>query len=380
MRKTGTMEELIRLRHELHRNPELSGQERATGKRLRFYLNKYRPNELHTGIAGEGMAAVYYGSEPGPTILIRCDLDALPIQEINNKPHRSTVNGVAHACGHDGHMVMVSGLASLLKANPLKRGRVILFYQPEEENGKGAVKSIKRLKELNIFPDFAFALHNMPKYPMGSLVLAKHTFAAASKGVIIKLIGKNSHAAFPEKGINPALAIAEITQKLSSLAHLENFKDFVLLTIIHIRLGDVAFGTSPGFGELMLTLRSFDNDDMKTLAAKTIETARGIGVSHGLVVETSITDDYPAAVNHPELKLLVTALANKRNREIITLNEPNRWSDDFANFTQQVPSIIFGLGVGEHVADLHSPDYDFPDEAIEHGMQIFDDIISNYLR
>ena len=374
------MEELIRLRRELHRNPELSGQERATGKRVRFYLNKYKPNDLFTGIAGEGMAAVFYGSEPGPTVLVRCDLDALPIQETNNHLHRSVVEGVAHACGHDGHMVMVSGLASLLKASPIKRGRLVLFYQPEEENGKGAQKSIERLKELKIFPDFAFALHNMPKYPIGSLVLAKHTFAAASKGMVIKLIGKNSHAAFPEKGINPALAIAEITQKLSLITQQEHFKDFVLLTIIHIKLGDVAFGTSPGFGEIMFTLRSFDNDDMETLAAKAVEIAKSVGVSHGLAVETFITDDYPAAVNHPELKLLVSELAEKQNREIITLDEPNRWSDDFANFAKEVPAIIFGLGVGEDVAELHSSDYDFPDEAIEHGMQLFDSIISHYLR
>ena len=374
------MEELIRLRHELHRNPELSGKERATGKRLRFYLNQYKPDELVTGIAGRGMAAIYNGGEPGPTILIRCDLDAVPIQETSGKPHASVANGVSHACGHDGHMVMVSGLASLLKQNPLKRGRAILFFQPEEENGKGAKKSIERLKELNLFPDFAFALHNMPKYPLGSIVLANHTFAAASKGMIIKFFGKNSHAAYPEKGINPALAIAEITQKLCLLAKEGKFNDFVLLTVIHIRVGDVAFGTSPGYGELMLTLRSFNNDDMDTLAAKTVETAEIIGKKHELSVETKITDDYPAAVNHPELKLLVHDLATSQHREVIRLDEPNRWSDDFSNFALEVPAIIFGLGVGEDMPDLHSPDYDFPDEAIEHGMQLFDTIISYYLR
>ncbi|MDD4672052.1 MAG: amidohydrolase [Bacteroidales bacterium] len=380
MRKSVTMDELIRLRHELHRNPELSGHERATGKRLRFYLKKYKPNELITGIAGRGMAAVFNGSEPGPTVLIRCDLDAVPIQETSGKPHSSVANGASHACGHDGHMVMVSGLASQLNTNPPKRGRVILFYQPEEENGRGAKNSIEHLRRLNLFPDFAFALHNMPKYPIGSIVLAKHTFAAASKGMIIKLIGKNSHAAFPEKGINPALAIAEITQELCLLANKSDFDDFVLTTVIHIRLGDVAFGTSPGYGELMLTLRSFDNEDMEKLTAKTVQIAEHIGIKHGLSIETHITDDYPAAVNHPELKLLVKELASKQDRVVVRLKEPNRWSDDFAHFAQEVPSIIFGLGVGEDAPDLHSPDYDFPDEAIEHGIEIFDSIVSHYLR
>jgi amidohydrolase len=374
------MEELIRLRHELHRNPEISGQERATGKRLRFYLNKYRPQELYTGIAGEGMAAVYNGPEPGPTLLFRCDLDALPIEEVNKRPHRSVVPGVAHACGHDGHMVMVSGLASLINKNPIKRGRVILFYQPEEENGMGARKSIQRLKDLNLYPDFAIALHNIPKYPMGSVIVAQRAFSAASKGLIIKLIGKNSHAAYPEKGINPALAISEITRQLYSLTKQKIFSDFVLLTIIHIRLGEVAFGTSPGLGEIMVTLRSFKNEDMEMLSKRVIEIAREIGANHSLAVETAITDDYPAAQSNTDLNKLLTSISKQQNRLVIEMDEPNRWSEDFANFTIEGTALIFGLGVGENVPDLHSPEYDFPDEAIEHGLQVFNAIISHYLR
>ncbi|MDD2550292.1 MAG: M20/M25/M40 family metallo-hydrolase, partial [Bacteroidales bacterium] len=127
-------------------------------------------------------------------------------------------------------------------------------------------------------------------------------------------------------------------------------------------------------------LRSFDNEDMEKLTAKTVQIAEHIGIKHGLSIETHITDDYPAAVNHPELKLLVKELASKQDRVVVRLKEPNRWSDDFAHFAQEVPSIIFGLGVGEDAPDLHSPDYDFPDEAIEHGIEIFDSIVSHYLR
>ena len=378
--KNISMEELIRLRHELHRNPELSGQERATGKRIRFYLNKYRPDELLTGIAGEGMAAVYNGEEAGPTVLFRCDMDALPIQEAVNRMHMSSVPGVAHVCGHDGHMVMVSGLAAKIKRNPIKKGRVILFYQPSEENGQGARKSIERLKDLNLYPDYAFAFHNMPKYPLGSIVLSKDTFAAASKGLIIKLIGKDSHAAYPEKGLNPALAIAKITHELCELTSREVFSRFVMLTIIHIRLGEVAFGTSPGHGEIMITLRSFNDDDMEKLTEMAIGIARNIGVDHGLAVETSITDDYPAAVSNASMLKLVREVAASQNIQTVDLDEPNRWSEDFANFTQQGPSLLMGLGVGEDVPDLHSPDYDFPDEAVQIGVAFLDSIVTRMLR
>ncbi|PKP39228.1 MAG: amidohydrolase [Bacteroidetes bacterium HGW-Bacteroidetes-15] len=372
------MDELIRLRHELHRNPELSGHERATGKRLRFFLNKYKPDELYTGIAGEGMAAVYNGSEPGPTLLFRCDLDALPIHETIRRSYSSTSPGVSHVCGHDGHMAIVSGLAPVLTNDPIKKGRVILFYQPEEENGKGASKSIERLKELNLYPDFAFAIHNMPKYPLGSLILGEHTFASASKGLILKLIGKDSHAAYPEKGINPSLAISEIIQGLNQLTQQKFFSKFVLLTIIHIRVGEIAFGTSPGYGEIMVTLRSFANTDMEILSQKAIELSRSIGIKHGLMVETSITDSYPAAVCDHDLTDLMKSIAKEQNREILVLKEPNRWSEDFSHFTLNGPAIILGLGVGENVPELHSPDYDFPDEAIEHGINLLREVINRF--
>lgn len=373
------MDELIRLRHELHRNPELSGQERATGKRLRFFLNKYKPDELYTGIAGEGMAAVYHGSEPGPTVLFRCDIDALPIQETTKSPYSSKVPGVSHACGHDGHMTIVSGLASDLSTYRIKKGKAILFYQPEEENGQGASKSIKRLKELNLFPDLSFAIHNMPKHPLGSVIIGEHTFASASKGLIFKLIGKASHAAYPEKGINPSMAISEIIQELNGLTKEKIFSSFVLLTIIHIRVGEIAFGTSPGYGEIMVTLRSFANADMEILSQKAIDITRTIGTKYGLMVETSVTDDYPAANCDKELTNLIKSIAIEQNREVVVLKEPNRWSEDFSNFTLHGQSIIFGLGVGESVPDLHSPDYDFPDAAIEHGIEILKAVANKYL-
>jgi amidohydrolase len=374
------MEELIRFRQELHRNPELSGKERATAKRIRFFLNRYKPDELFTGIAGEGMAAIYDSQEPGPTILFRCDLDALPIHETQNVPYRSIVPGIAHVCGHDGHIAIVSGLAKLLKEKPIKKGRVILFYQPEEENGQGAKKSIARLRELSLIPDFAFAIHNMPKYPLGSIILGRKSFASASKGLIIRLIGRNSHAAYPEQGINPSLAISEIVQGLHKLQKYKGFTDFVLITIIHIRVGEVAFGTSPGYGEIMLTLRAFADEDMNILSQKSIDLARSSGHKHNLAVETSFTDDFPAAVCDPKLTQLVEQVANNQSKPVLFLENPNRWSEDFSHFTASFPSILFGLGVGEDVPELHSPNYDFPDDALEHGLNIFDAIIDEMLR
>jgi metal-dependent amidase/aminoacylase/carboxypeptidase family protein len=145
-------------------------------------------------------------------------------------------------------------------------------------------------------------------------------------------------------------------------------------------VGEVAFGTSPGYGEIMVTLRAFVDDDMSVLSQKTIELARTTGHKHNLAVETSFTDDFPAAVCDPKLTMLVENLAVEQSRKIVYLEEPNRWSEDFSHFTITTPSILFGLGVGENVPELHNPDYDFPDEALEHGVRILNAIIDKLLR
>lgn len=368
------MEELIRLRHELHRNPELSGEERATAKRLRFFLSRYRPDELYSNIAGEGMAAVYNGKEDGPTVLFRCDMDALPIAETNDVKYKSNVPGVSHVCGHDGHMAIVSGLAVKFSEKPLDRGRAILLYQPAEENGLGAKNSIERLKELDMLPNYAVALHNLPKYSKGQIIMGRYTFSSASKGLIINLTGRNSHAAYPERGLNPSVAVAEIIQMLNNLKDSVAFKDFVLVTLIHVSVGEVAFGTSAGSAVIMATLRAFDNADMDLLSDKAVSLSAQIAENFGLGVSTSFTDEYPASVCNPELTTIVEGICKKQNKDVLYLEQPNRWSEDFAHFTSCCPSIIYGLGSGENQPDIHSPDYDFPDDIIMDGVELMEAI------
>lgn len=368
------MEELIRLRHELHRNPELSGQERATGKRIRFFLSRYQPHELYSNIAGEGMAVVYRGKEPGPTVLFRCDMDALPITEQSDLKYKSNTPGVSHTCGHDGHMAIISGLAVRFYENPIHKGKVILLYQPSEENGSGAKKSIDKLKELDLLPDYAFALHNLPKYKKGSVILGRYTFSAASKGLIIRLTGRNSHAAFPELGLNPAAATAEIIQYLLALPSSFKYKDFVLVTLIHVKVGEVAFGTSAGSAVIMATLRAFDDTDMQLLSDNALKASTQIAAKHGLMVETEFTDDFPASTCDQQLTHVVENVALEQSKEVVFLNEPNRWSEDFAHFTNVCPSVIFGLGAGENQPDIHSPSYDFPDDLITEGVDLLESI------
>lgn len=373
------MDRIIKLRQELHQNPELSGDEKETSSRLAKFLSKYQPSEIHLGIAGSGIVAVYKGKEEGPTLLFRCDMDALPIQETSDKSYKSLINGVAHLCGHDGHMAMVSGLAVKLHEIPIKKGRVILLYQPEEENGKGAVKSISDLEKLNLKPDFAFAIHNIPKHPLGSVILGRYTFSAASKGVTIKLKGRNAHAAYPESGISPALAIAEIIQSFSKVKELVRFKDFILLTIVHSRLGEPAFGTSPGEGIVLSTLRAFDNDDMGKLTQFVESTSKDIANKFNLNLDISYSEEFPATECDKKLTVIVENCAKEIGLEVINLDQPNRWSEDFAHFTSQFPSVIFGIGDGMNHPDLHTNSYDFPDEIISTGIGLMEAICRKIL-
>ncbi len=374
------MDELKRLRHELHKNPELSNREADTALRLKFFLSSHKPDELIQGVGGEGLLAVYRGAEPGPDVLFRADMDALPIVEKNKLPYKSSKNGVAHMCGHDGHMAILSGLAVYLSMHRPKRGRALLLYQPAEETGEGAYRALKDIQKRGFKPEFAFALHNMPRYPKGSLLLNRGTFAAASKGMAIKLHGKSSHAAEPEKGLSPALAVARIIEGLIHISKsASRFEEYVLLTIVYAKLGEVTFGTTPGYAEVGATLRAFKNSDMERLTTLSEELITRLAKEQNLTVEISYTDDFPATVNHSEAILYLERSASKYGVPSVVLEQPNRWSEDFAHYSLACKAAIFGLGSGTEHADLHSPSYDFPDEIIEPGVNLFKGIAEEIL-
>jgi amidohydrolase len=371
MEITYNRNELIGLRRKLHQHPELSGNEYQTARIIREALEDAAPDRIIEKLGGAGIAAVFEGSRPGPTLLFRCDLDALPIDEVNTFDYKSEHPGVAHKCGHDGHMTIITGLAMAVSANRPDKGKVVLLYQPSEENGQGAVRVLEDEKFDAIRPDYVFALHNLPGFPAGAVVLRKGTFAAASKGMINRLYGKTAHAGEPENGLTPAPAMAGIIQQLSTLPQNDSFEDFTLTTIIHARLGEVAFGTTPGYAEVMATLRTYSNADMDKLTRQSVEVVEGMAHSYGLKSETSWTEEFPATVNDSKAVDLIEQVARENQLQVIPIDEPLRWSEDFSNFTLKYPGALFGLGSGEQTPQLHNPDYDFPEEIIDRGIEVF---------
>ncbi len=361
---------LISLRKELHKFPELSGNEEMTSRRITRFLEKLRPDEIINNIGGNGLAARFRGSSAGPRVMIRAELDALPIHELNDFEHISSVPGVSHKCGHDGHMAIVAGVAGQFAAERPGRGELIVLFQPSEENGKGAYAVVNDPGFVSLRPDFVLALHNLPGFELNEIILRDGVFAMASVGMIIDLKGKTSHAAQPEKGISPSIAVSRLINELPLMAKGDDFSHFTLVTIIHVRIGEIAFGTSPGNGVVMATLRAYDNVEMESLISMAEAIARKIALEENLEISVSWTEKFPATVNDKFLNNMIGRIGKESGFKVSYIEDAFKWSEDFGWLTSEYRGLLFGIGAGKGHPELHHPDYDFPDRVLDAGVSI----------
>lgn len=370
-------QKILNLRRELHQNPELSNDEYHTSKRIINFIKEYHPDET-IRLGETGLLFLFRGSEEGKTILFRAELDALPIQETTNRDYKSTNQQISHVCGHDGHMAILAGLAQKISHNPPKKGKVFLLFQPAEEVEQGARDVMENPIFNNINPDYMFALHNVPGFTKNSILLKKGSFASGSKGMTVKLRGKTAHAAEPQNGISPANAISQIINQLHSLRENKTlFSDFILLTIIHIQLGEISFGTSPGYAEMRITLRAYENIDLDLLTHHCEKIIQEISSLEKLECEFSYSEVFPATVNDDNCVELVEQSAKQLGLAVEQMKEPFKWSEDFGYYTEKYKACFFGLGSGTDQPQLHNPDFDFPDDIIETGIDLFYSIYQN---
>lgn len=380
MTERETLESLKKFRQDIHRHPEVAGEEARTAARVRDFLAGTGPDQIIEGIGGHGVAAVFDSGRSGPAVMFRCELDGLPISEISGLPYRSVYEERGHLCGHDGHMAVMLGLATRIAGHRPATGKAILLFQPAEETGEGAEWVLQDEKFRMLQPDFAFAFHNLPGYPKGRIIIADDVFSSASIGMEIKLTGKSSHAAEPENGINPAKATGRIIEGLHRIADDNSlFEDFVLITFVQIALGDKAFGTSPGHALIRATLRAFRDEDMDKLKELASAEASKCAASEKLKVEISFTEEFPSTRVDRECYLVMKGILQEGAMDYVELDEPFRWSEDFGHFTKEYKGMLFGIGSGEDQPRLHNPDYDFPDDIIETGIDIFYRIYEEYL-
>lgn len=370
---------LVALRHELHRHPEISGDESATAQRMIRELTALDADRIWSNLGGHGVAAEFKGLAPGPTVLLRCELDGLPIREHSNLPYKSQVEGKGHLCGHDGHMVSMLGVGMLLAQRPAT-GRVILLFQPAEETGAGAKAVVEDENWAEIRPDYAFAYHNVPGRPLGEIGLRPGPGNCASCGMQILFEGKSSHAAVPEDGLSPANVMAGLMTSLPGLSDGAIGEDgFALATLTHANLGAPTFGIAPADGELRVTLRTMTNERMETLIAAALSQIER--VKGDFKIEVHWHDVFRSVINNPEATCIARDVALDLGLVINDMEVLMRWSEDFGRIGDDgAKAALLYIGSGEDLPQLHNPDYDFPDALLPIVVHQFCGIVERLLR
>jgi len=364
------MHELTAFRRLLHAHPELSNQEFATQQRIRDFLANHTAPEPLT-IATTGLIYPFrFG--PGPHVLVRVDIDALPITETNVFEHASTHPGVAHKCGHDGHATIGVGLVQKLVQEPLKNGSVSVLFQPAEEVGEGAQKVLNDSNFQTTDFDFALALHNIPGEDKNKVLWKHASFTPAVHSLIIRLQGITSHAAEPLKGINPAYALAAIIDLAKNLEETdESHPQFGLITPVYSSLGSKDYGISAGHGEIHFTMRSWEQHAVDALTEKFLDASKTIAQEHQLEISHQKTAVF--ASNYNNKKVVDAVIKSAKHLQLATSEKkhPFPWGEDFGLFTQSIPGAMFGLGAGKDTPPLHNPEYDYPDDLTPTAIQLF---------
>ncbi len=354
------LEQAVLLRHMLHRHPELSMKEYWTKEYLMNFLKEH--TSLKIVDKGHWFYAAYEKDSSKKSIAFRADFDAVPVQECRDLVTYASENeGVAHKCGHDGHSAALTAYAMMLDRYGADCN-MYLLYQHAEETGQGAAECLPFLEENQI--QEIFAVHNMPGLELGAVAAAEGVVQYASTGMTLSFEGRRSHACYPEDGINPAYAISEMIVELESLRKSGNYQGLTLITVIGINVGEKAFGTSAGEGQLLLTVRGEHEEELKRLLQNIEKLADEKAKAYKLKWSVKYEDVFADCYNHKESVEKIREAAKNTGVKLQNLKEPFRASEDFGRFTKLVPGAIFYVGSGEDHPALHTPEFDFPDEIL----------------
>ena len=365
------MDSFINLRKKLHQNAELAFQEKNTVKILIDFLQDYKPDEIINPIGKSGVAFIFKRNETKPKIMFRADLDALPIEENQNKDYVSIDKSTSHMCGHDGHMAMVASIASEIK-DLQNIGDIILLFQPAEEIGAGAKACLEDPIFSKLKVDYIFGLHNLPEIPLGEFVIKNGCFACSSVGLKVNIKGESAHAAHPEQVQSPLLVFNHLSEKIDSFNNFDS-ESFFISTLTHLKLGEESFGITPGDLTFFLTLRSASDHLLEKNKKEIVD---HIFKSFSQAFEISIKEEdyFPATINHDSAYAIVQNALVDAELNYQVIDEPLRWSEDFGYFTQKMSGCYFGLGMGTDFP-LHHSHYDFNDKVISFGTKLYLKII-----
>ncbi len=383
--------ELQEIRRDLHAHPELCFEEFRTADVVAAKLDEWGI-PYQRGLAGTGIVAILKNGQSDRAIGLRADMDALPMQELNQFEHRSRHDGKMHACGHDGHTAMLLGAAWYLSRHRQFDGTVYLIFQPAEEGGGGA----RRMIEQGLFQQFpmqaVFGMHNWPGAAVGSFGVTAGPMMASSNEFELLIHGKGCHAAQPHKGIDPIMIAVQIAQSWQTIVS-RNVSPHhsAVLSITQIHAGS-ATNVIADDASMIGTVRTFSTEILDLIEQRMQQIAEHTAAAFDASVEFRFTRNYPALINHAA----ETAFAIDVMRDVVGAEHVNpaveatMGAEDFAFMLQHKPGcyVFLGNGEGEHrmaghglgPCNLHNPSYDFNDQLIPIGATYWVRLAETYLK
>lgn len=359
-------------RRYLHMHPELELDTENTAAFVVDRLREFGVDSIETGIAKNGLVAIIKGQGDGPTIGLRADMDALPIIEAGDHPHKSTVHGKMHACGHDGHTTMLLGAARYLAETRNFSGSVALIFQPAEEEGNGAEVMVNEgiMERFNISQ--VYGIHNAPNRPFGHMLLNNGPLMAAVDSFRIEIEGKGCHAAYPDQGIDPVMVAVQMAQAIQTIrsrmvAGLDNL--VVSLTQIHAGETDNVIPQSATLGG---TVRSLDRDTRDLVEAKMQMIVENTAAAFGATATLLYDRQVPVTINDADKADFAASVARSVVGDAAVTDDipPEMGAEDFSFMLEARPGAYVFLGQGEG-ANVHHPEYDFNDEISPIGASYF---------
>ncbi len=375
--------QMIAWRRDFHQYPELAYEEVRTSQKVYDHLQSLGL-EVAKGVGKTGVVGLLRGKEPGPTFLLRADMDALPIPEAEKGiSYGSKVEGKAHLCGHDAHTSILMAAAQILANRGLQKGNIKFMFQPAEEGGAGAKAMIDDGVLENPRVDAAAALHVSPAYDTGTLAVARGPGWAATNAINIRIIGQGGHAAAPHQTVDSIAVSAQVITALQQVASRQvNPLDAVVLTIGQMTGGYARNVIAPEV-HLSGTVRTLNPALREQMPDKIEKIIKGVTDAFGAGYEFEFLDGYPVLVNDDRMVDLFaetsSIIAGSDRWQMIS---PGMGGEDFAFVAERVPSVMFRLGTrsGEETSyPLHHPSFNLDEDALPLGAAMLASIALNYL-
>ena len=374
-------DELAAWRQDIHAHPELGFEEDRTADFVAKKLEEFGV-QVHRGIGKTGLVGVLRVGNETRSIGLRADMDALPILEKNDFSHCSQHDGTMHACGHDGHTVMLLAAAKYLAKSQDFLGQVNFIFQPAEEGIGGALAMI----EDGLFEQFPcdrlYAMHNGPGLPVGKFAAVPGVRTAAGAFFDITIQGKGGHGAFPHLAIDPIPIAGELIGSLQTLVSRSTSpNESAVFSITKVHSGD-AYNVIPDSAELSGTVRTFSMEKMSAIEEQVNSLVNGIATAHGASAEISFRVLFHPVVNEEAATAFAGDICSSMVGEgnVFRSGDPGTGSEDFSFMSEKVPGCYLIIGNGESSNPLHNPHYDFNDEALVYGGSFFSRVVEEELR